>query len=85
LVIEQDEAVAIIGPGEELHAEFVAPGPAPEGWSRRLVLEARGWAKDMDLFTRDGETLEPLPTAGKPGPDRDILHARFNTRYQAGH
>ena len=30
------------------------------------MLESNGWAKDMDLFTRDGNTLEPLPP-GEPG------------------
>ncbi len=85
LVAEIDEAVAIIGPGEEVQAEFAVPPSPAEGWSRQLVLEARGWAKDMDLFTRDGETVGPLPTAGRPGPRRADLHARFNTRYQAGY
>ena len=85
LLSDTDEAVAIIGPGEEVQAEFAAPPPAPAGWTRALVLEARGWAKDMDLFTRDGETVAPLPTAGRPGPQRAALHARFNTRYRAGY
>ncbi|GIT28435.1 MAG: hypothetical protein Ct9H300mP1_04810 [Planctomycetaceae bacterium] len=45
-------AVAIFGPGEEIHVEFQAPesGP-PKGWTRRLVLETVGWCKDMDLYT----------------------------------
>ena len=30
------------------------------------MLEARGWCKDMDLYTRDGDTVEPLP--GIRGP-----------------
>jgi hypothetical protein len=85
LLAEQDEAVAIIGPGEEVQVEFAVPSPAPAGWSRQLVVEARGWAKDMDLFTRDGETIAPLPTAGRPGARREALHTRFNTRYRAGY
>ncbi len=51
LVAAHEEAVAIIGLGEELHTEFAGPAP----------------------------------TAGRPGPDRETLHARFNTRYQAGY
>ena len=83
LVAEKDGAVAIFGPGEEVHLEFAAPPEGPqEGWTRRLVLEARGWCKDMDLYTKDGETVEPLP--GRATPARDALHRRFNTRYQAG-
>jgi hypothetical protein len=47
------------------------------------VLEARGWCKDMDLYTRDGETIEPLPGADTAARRR--LHAHFNTRYASGH
>ena len=82
LVAATDDAVAIFGPGEEVHLEFVAPPPPPPGWTRRIVLEVRGWCKDMDLYTKDGETVEPLP--GRASPQRDELHRRFNTRYEAG-
>jgi tetratricopeptide (TPR) repeat protein len=85
LVAEHDDAVAIIGPGEEVHLEFDAMDPEPEGWRRYFVLETRGWAKDMDLFTRDGETVGPLPSSGRPSAVRDALHARYNTRYQSGY
>jgi hypothetical protein len=78
-----DDAVAIFGPGEEIALEFAAAAtPAPAGWTRRLVLELRGWCKDMDLYTRDGETVAPLP--GVDSPERRRLHARFNTRYASG-
>jgi hypothetical protein len=83
LVGATDDAVAIIGPGEEAHLEFEAPAPPPAGWTRRVVLQARGWCKDMDLYTRDGETVGPLP--GAETPQRRVLHARFNTRYMAGY
>jgi hypothetical protein len=80
-----DDALAIIGPGEEVHLEFRGPEEdPPRGWTRRFVLETNGWAKDMDLFTRDGGTVGPLPSTGKPSGPRDRLHARFNTRYQDG-
>jgi len=50
------------GPGEELHLTFAGSIATPKtGWTRRFVLEARGWCKDMDLDTRDGDTVEPLP------------------------
>jgi tetratricopeptide (TPR) repeat protein len=84
LVSNWDDAVAIIGPGEEVHLEFNAAAPSPEGWSRFFVLETRGWAKDMDLYTRDGETVGPLPSTGKPEAVRDELHAKYNTRYMSG-
>lgn len=85
LVTEVDDALAIFGPGEEIHLEFaVAAETLPDGWTRTFVLEADGWAKDMDLFTRDGNTLEPLPALRASTVRRDRLHARFNTRYRSG-
>lgn len=84
LVAHEDGALAILGPGEAVDVAFEVPAsPPPAGWTRQLVLEARGWCKDMDLLTRDGETIEPLP--GVDTPARRQLHPRFNTRYAAGH
>ncbi|MEO8678111.1 MAG: FG-GAP-like repeat-containing protein [Vicinamibacterales bacterium] len=83
LVADADDAVAILGPGEGIVFEFDAPSEAiAAGWSRRLVLEARGWCKDMDLYTKDGETIEPLP--GTQTAARARLHPLFNTRYASG-
>ncbi len=85
LVASRDDSLALIGPGEELNLSFTAPEADPEaGWSRFYVLETRGWAKDMDLFTKDGESLGPLPDSGLPATPRDDLHARYNTRYRSG-
>ncbi len=85
LVNRADDAVAIIGPGEEVQLAFDEPTVAPpEGWVRHHVLEIHGWTKDMDLFTKDGETVGPLPTTGQPTGPRDLLHARYHTRYLAG-
>ncbi len=77
--------MAIFGPGEELHVEFDATelAPLPEGWTRCIVLDARGWCKDMDLYTRDGETIGPLP--GERDERGTALHGKYNTRYEAGH
>lgn len=85
LVAEQNDAFAVIGPGDELHVEFDAPPEVP-GRSRVLVLEARGYAKDMDMYTRDGETVGPLPsTPGAGDPERrEALHEQFLIRYQGG-
>lgn len=86
LVSSIDDASAIIGPGEELRVRF---GDAPEvgaGRQRHWVLELNGWCKDMDLFTRDGERLEPLPSRDGRGPDaaaRELMR-RFNVRFAAG-
>jgi hypothetical protein len=85
LVNAADDALAIIGPGEELELEFAARQPAvPAGWKRRFVLETEGWAKDMDLYTADGDTLEPLPSRGRQSGHREALHAQYNTRYRSG-
>lgn len=88
LVTEVDGAMAIIGAGEEIHLEFpAAPAPAP-GTHRYFVLDFRGWAKDMDLYTEHGETVGPLPVP--EGMDesklarRDRLHAKYNVRFQEG-
>jgi hypothetical protein len=89
LVAEEDDALAIIGPGEELHTEFVAPQSSlPAGWSRHFVLETRGYAKDMDLYTRDGDAVGPLPAKFHGDAVRTArarqLHEQYNTRVQAG-
>jgi len=81
LVSSSDDALAIIGPGEEIHVEFnAALAPLRAGWSRRFVLEANGWAKDMDLYTRDRDTLDPLPVSGRNAELRDRLNQRYNQR-----
>ena len=84
-----DDAVAIIGPGEELHLEFREPEPPPSGFQRVFVLETNGWCKDADLFTQGGGAVEPLPTRGVPLTSaeqkrRDELHRRYNSRYKSG-
>jgi len=91
LTATTDSAVAIFGPGEEVHAEFEsALPPLPEGWTRRFVLELDGWCKDMDLHTKDGETIDPLPVREVDAADaaamerRDALHRRCNMRYEGG-
>jgi hypothetical protein len=83
LVATQDGALAIFGPGEELQIQFEASlSPPKPGWTRRFVLEARGWCKDMDLYTRDGDTVEPLPGVRAPAAAR--LQRRYTTRDESG-
>ena len=85
LVAAHDDALAIIGPGEELHLEFDATmPPLQKGWTRRFVLETRGWAKDVDLYTRDGQTVGPLPVTGSGAAVRDRLNRQYNTRFASG-
>ncbi|QDT68843.1 FG-GAP repeat protein [Planctomycetes bacterium MalM25] len=91
LVEQTDDALAIIGPGEELHLEFDRPSNSPPpGWTRRWVVEADGWCKDADLFTQDAGTVQPLPR-NLPEADeasrsrRETLHRQYNTRYRDGY
>ncbi|MCH2133561.1 MAG: FG-GAP-like repeat-containing protein [Phycisphaerales bacterium] len=84
LVAETDSALAIFGPGEAIAFQFESvPGAPAAGWTRRLVFEIDGWCKDQDLFTRDGDTIEPLPVeaTGEAG----LLHQRYNDRWMGGH
>ena len=86
LIATADDAIAIIGPGEEIHLEFVAATPPPPGLQRWYVLETRGWAKDKDLYTHQADTVGPLPRAnpGASNAAREELHRHYNTRFQAG-
>ncbi|MGD2089294.1 MAG: FG-GAP-like repeat-containing protein [Candidatus Aminicenantes bacterium] len=85
LVEVKDNAVAIFGAGEGIHLEFKEPAvPLNQGWTRIFVLESNGWCKDMDLYTRIGETVEPLPHIGKRDKRIDALHRLYNTRYLSG-
>lgn len=85
LLAAKDDAVVIFGPGEGVEIEFSeVSDPLPVGWSRVYVFEADGWCKDRDRFTRDGETIEPLPHSA-PGSDRGSrLNAAYNKRLRLG-
>jgi Flp pilus assembly protein TadD len=85
LVEAKDNAVAIFGAGEGIHLEFKEPAvPLKVGWTRIFVLETNGWCKDMDLYTRTGDTVEPLPYLGKRDNRIDDLQRLYNTRYLSG-
>jgi hypothetical protein len=88
LVAEEDDALLIIGPGEEAQLEFEDPADAhADGWQRRYVLDVRGYAKDMDLYTRDGETVGPLPVKTDDVQSRrlrDDLQAIYHVRHEQG-
>jgi hypothetical protein len=89
LVRETDDALAIFGPGEEIDLAFAAPAEPPRSdWTRQWVLGLNGWCKDRDLYTRDGQTIAPLPNRPTATTQslqhRDQLHQRWNTRYRSG-
>jgi len=86
LVVRKDDALTIIGPGETVELAFKDDlEPLRENWSRTFVFESFGWAKDMDLYTRNGSTVQPLPSSGKEPLTRTRLHQKYNTRYRSGH
>ncbi|MFZ9914597.1 MAG: FG-GAP-like repeat-containing protein [Phycisphaerales bacterium] len=72
-----DGEIVVFGPGEEVAFDFAAaPAPAATGSVRRYILESRGWCKDMDLFTKDGETIAPLPAGAAAGSLRRPMGGR---------
>lgn len=88
LVESVDSAVAIVGSGEEVHLEFSVPESPKIGYRRYYALEFQGWAKDMDLYTESGDTVEPLPShdgiSANQIAKRDLLHSKYNVRHQSG-
>ena len=88
LVADTDSALAILGAGDEVHFEFTHPGEPAEGFVRRLVLETTGWCKGMDLYTKNNESLEPIPSHESMTPQqrakREALHERYNIRMLDG-
>lgn len=80
-----DNAVAILGPGEGVHLEFDAPFDAvPGNCTRVVVLNSRGWCKDMDLYTHTGDTVAPVPFLGEVTEETRRLHEKYNIRYNSG-
>ena len=65
LLTSANQEVVTIGPGEGVTLSFELPEDLPRGMYGNVhwILDAHGWCKDRDRFTRDGETLEPLPAA----------------------
>lgn len=88
LLQEVDDGFVVIGPGDALDLAFAAPPPPPPNYTRVLVLEVHGYAKDMDLYTRDGGSLGPMPRT--PGIDAatrargEALNRAHNRRFQVG-
>jgi hypothetical protein len=48
------------------------------------ILDNSGWCKDRDLFTRDGETLDPIPGADLRSDAATKLMESTRTRIEAG-
>jgi len=94
LLDEFDDRYVILGTGDELAVSFDArtlPPPA-QAQVRSFILVSHAYCKDMDLYTAEPDTVEPLPfrkmsaypyPSSERYPDTEKLrHARqrFNTR-----
>jgi hypothetical protein len=91
-----DDRYVIMGSGDEVALRFAAEGlPAlPERMTRSFILVSHAWCKDMDLYTLEPQTLDPLPFHGMsqyPYPQTErypstpthrAYQARYNTRTQ---
>jgi hypothetical protein len=66
LLLEADDRTVIFRNGEEIRMRFAVKDfpPLKKGWVRTFLLETEGWCKDMDPYTAEGATVEPLPWRG---------------------
>ncbi|EMI20020.1 TPR repeat-containing protein [Rhodopirellula maiorica SM1] len=62
LLAAWDDAMVVMGSGDEISLRFSVPTDAPPaGWKRDFVLHCVGWDKDADLNTLSGQSAGPLP------------------------
>lgn len=88
-----DDRFVIFGSGEELALEFdpASLPPLPAGWSRDYFFFADGFTKDMDFYSAESLTVEPLPFhrmlrypyPGTGGYPSDDLHLAYRLNYNA--
>jgi hypothetical protein len=98
LVKKTDDEYVIYGSGDEVSVTFDATKlpDLPDGWTRDYFFFSDGYAKDMDFYAANGDTVAPLPfhtTATYPYPKGtayplDAAHLKYmleyNTRGIAG-
>ena len=92
LLTEVDDRLVVMGSGDELALRFGAGGlpPLPRRWTRDYLVFVDGWAKDGDLNTAFGRSVEPLPFhamsgypyGGNEGYPDDAAHRECRARYQ---
>ena len=98
LLTEFDDQLVVFGSGDEVALEFDPSHlPAlPQGWRRDYFYAAHGYEKDMDFYSYDFTSVEPLPFRDMgmyPYPGKsfplDDPHLEYlleyNTRYLSGH
>ncbi|MFK7955551.1 MAG: tetratricopeptide repeat protein [Lysobacterales bacterium] len=86
LIEKRDNALVIIGPGDGLELLFKSPLPTLRpGYSRRWLVRFHGWAKDMDMFTENGETVRPVPADPRlNAANAQAINTQYNTRFRSG-
>ncbi|MBL4659325.1 MAG: VCBS repeat-containing protein [Alcanivoracaceae bacterium] len=85
LLKKKDNAVAIIGAGEAIELLYLDDLPeVAENFERYFMLQFKGWAKDMDILTQNGETLAPIPVNGTISKEAQALNQKYNSRFKAG-
>ena len=85
LLEKNDNAVAIIGAGEAIELLYLDDLPeVAENFDRYFMLQFKGWAKDMDILTQNGETLAPIPFNGIVSKQALALNQKYNSRFKAG-
>jgi len=91
-----DDRYVILGTGDEIALRFDARAlpPVAAGQARSFILVSHAYCKDMDLYTAEPDTVEPLPfakmssypyPASERFPDDDGAresHRQFNTRLE---
>ena len=94
LLTEFDDRYVILGTGDEIATRFDARKlpPPVAGYIRSFILISHAYCKDMDLYTAEPDTVEPLPFADMsayPYPAGERIregtaqlrwHRQFNTR-----
>ncbi|WP_153558732.1 FG-GAP-like repeat-containing protein [Roseimaritima sediminicola] len=79
LLGEWDDAMVVMGAGDEIRLKFSLPAePLRPGWRRDFVLHSVGWDKDADLNTLTGQQFDPLPfreMSGYPPPPEQAEQA----------
>ena len=90
-----DDRYVILGTGDEIAVRFDARALPPPGTgeTRSFILISHTYCKDMDLYTAEPDTVEPLPfssmrtypySPSEQLPNADEFHRyhrQFNTRW----
>ncbi|MGQ9591627.1 MAG: FG-GAP-like repeat-containing protein [Planctomycetota bacterium] len=91
LLREFDDRYAILGSGDEIALRFDAGAlpPVRAGEARSFVLVSHAWCKDMDLYTAEPDTVEPLPFRGMSSypyaPPEGYPETEETARYRAAY